>query len=334
MSPTDRRVVGVVRVGGGRRVGELGDHVVDCARHPAVRERRATLSGVPQPGRAGIAEPVGQGAAAEGEGRGARRDAGAGVGLGGHGDRDHLPRGAGEDARERAARGGQGDGRHPRADVAVAQRDLHRRARSSPTRCPATRPASTPARPRRGSRRRGRRTSPGPPSGQRSVPRWAPQSGVVVPDSGENTTNTSTATATTSAATSATSTPRRPRAGGGGGSGGGGATAVGGRAGPGDQGIAVGTPDWRAGTGARTGTGRPASASRAAAARAPADGWRWAGSLAIPRATTSSRPGGTGARALGRGGGLNRCARITETAVSATKGRTPVSASCSTQARA
>ena len=43
-------VVGVVRVGGGRRVGELGDHVVDCARHPAVRERRATLSGVPQPG--------------------------------------------------------------------------------------------------------------------------------------------------------------------------------------------------------------------------------------------------------------------------------------------
>ena len=93
-------------------------------------------------------------------------------------------------------------------------------------------------------------------------------------------------------------------------------------------------PTARAGTGAGTGTGRPASASRAAAARAPADGWRWAGSLAIPRATTSSRPGGTGARALGRGGGLNRCARITETAVSATKGRTPVSASCSTQARA
>lgn len=82
-------------------------------------------------------------------------------------------------------------------------------------------------------------------------------------------------------------------------------------------------------------TGASVSAARAAAASSPAVGYRFSGSLAIPLATTGSKPAGTSGRAaLGFGGGVCTCAYITASGSSFGNGGVPTNSSYSTQASA
>ena len=77
---------------------------------------------------------------------------------------------------------------------------------------------------------------------------------------------------------------------------------------------------------------RSAVAARMASASSPAEPYRWAGSLASPRATTSSTAGGRPGRSvLGAGGTALSCAHMTAT-ISPLKGWRPVRHSNSTQA--
>jgi hypothetical protein len=74
--------------------------------------------------------------------------------------------------------------------------------------------------------------------------------------------------------------------------------------------------------------GRSPNAALAAAISSPADAYRSAGALAIPRATTASISGGKSLRrSVTRGGGSEMCAYRTAASFWRTKGTYPVRAS-------
>ncbi len=158
-----------------------------------------------------------------------------------------------------------------------------------------------------------------------------------VPPAGRSTTQALTTIARTAAATAVTSARRRRgRPGTGSGEPGGGPLA-------GAVDRSSRSPITRAGA-AAAGTmvsgaagavvrGRP-SAARAAEAKSTTVPYRSAGSLAMPRATTSSMAGGTpGTSRLGVGTSRLRWAYISEGRSSPGNGRTPVRHSCSRQVR-
>jgi hypothetical protein len=146
--------------------------------------------------------------------------------------------------------------------------------------------------------------------------------------SATTTSTAATSTATTAVATTAARGGRRRRGGGGGSAGGGGGDSGGDSGG----GSGAGASDGK-GAVAPPGAGSP-TACRAAAANAPADGYRRSASLAIPIAITRSNGSRCADTALGRGGSRLRWAYIRAGTASSGNGLLPVSASYSTQASA